>query len=503
MTLLSQAIAIRDANTVDENTATRVGDWMVDAVGEIDAAQDTADAATVLATVSLRDAITGDFYAKTLADFYFAVEDDGTEGKANAAQIQQLVLNATNLSATGLSGDSANLVVGIANTTSGAVQKITGASLLAPAMNAAAAAQEDATQALSDADSAQDTADNALALAQGIETQLSGYVALAGAQTITGQKTFSSPIVLGTSGAPISDSVTTALFLDGDGKTAQRTLGSLAFASSTAFISNQFATVQAADFAVNRGFFGTSISEGWQIDVNGLLFKTAGSTDALIGIESNDLVFTFDGSSGIVYEAPTGAGTETLAVFQQPTTNKLVSRSLGTGAFATISDYLTTASASATYLTIANASTTYAANTSFKAFAAYRSTSQTVSSGGGYVTLIFDAETYDTANVYDNTTGVFTIPSGEAWVINVEIETDHTDNLFVRLYDVTGTTPVQRGRLTTTGAIPAIGTTVFSPRPQVGAVQYRIEVQQAGGSYDVEGGVGPEITYISAFRITR
>jgi hypothetical protein len=691
MTLLSQAIEIRDANMAGENTAVRVGDWMVDAVGEIDDAALAAANSLVLATVSTRNTITGNYYTKAASTFFLPVSDNGTEGKSSANSLRQLLFNVNGLAATAQVGNSSNITIGVADSVAGEVRKISGTNLLAPAMAAAAAAQVDADQALLDAAAAQTDADTANAAIVGINSQLALKVALAGTQTITGQKTFSLPIVLGTSGAPISDSVTNAIFVDGDGKTAQRALGSLAFASSTAFISNQFALVQAADFAVTRGFFGTSLTNGWQItasgiswntagasngvidvnandlefqfeatkgiiyaapngtietralfrqgttnkivnrelgtgafatiadyltvsaaaatyltianaastyltsasaaatyvalggsyadpswvtsldwdkitatpstlagygitdaapisgsanyiqdqnvgvqsadfavnsgyfgtsitngfgiSVNGIFWNTSGSNNALFEVLDNDLEFIFNASKGIVYDSPAGAGTETSAIFEQAGTSRLVNRTLGTGAFATIADYLTTASAASTYLTmsaaasnyltISNAASTYATNAGFKAFAAYLTTNQSISSGGGYETMIFDGETYDTANNYNPATGIITIPAGEAWLINVEVSTDHTDVITVSLYDTTNTNIIQSSTITTKGGVDAAGTVFFCPRPQVGNTAYRIEISQAGGGYDIIGGVAPEVTYISGQRVNR
>jgi hypothetical protein len=348
MTLLSQAIAIRDANTVDENTATVVGTWMVDAVGEIDASQETGDEAIVLATVALRDAITGDFYAKTLADFYFAVDDDGTEGKANATQMQQLLLNASGLSATGLSGDSANLVIGIANTTSGAVQKITGASLLAPALAAAAAADAVADQAVLDAAAAQSTADTALATANAIDT--STFVTLSGAQTVSGVKTFTAQPVFTTGGAPVSGSDTTALLLTSGGALVQRALGTQAFTS-------------AADFV------------------------------------------------------PTARTITIDAVTQDLTANRTW-----------------------------NLSGTYAPISGFKHFSAYLSANQAVGAGAGYEPVLFDEEVYDVGSVFNDETSVITVPAGELWRIDVTVDTNHTDTLLIRLYNVCSGSTANSGR---------------------------------------------------------
>ena len=414
MTLLSQAIAIRDANTIDENTATRVGDWMVDAVGEIDSAQETADEATVLATVGLRDAITGDFYAKTLADFYLAVDDDGTEGKANAAGIQQLVLNTSGLSATGLSGDSANLVVGIANTTSGAVQKITGASLLAPALAAAAAADAVADQAVLDAAQAQATADEALAAANAIDT--STFVTLDTAQTIEAVKTFDAQPVFNTDSAPVSGSAVTALLINDSGGVVQRELGSQAFASASDFV-------------------------------------------------------------------PTARTITIDAVTQDLTANR-------------------TWDLSATYLTIVNAASTYTPISGFKHFSAYLSANQAVGAGAGYEPVLFDEEVYDVGSVFNDETSVITVPAGELWRIDVTVDTNHTEVLLIRLYNVTGASSVQQARLGVVGSTTT-GIASFTTGVVAVSTQFRVEIAQAGGAYNLLGGTAPALCYIAGQRVNR
>jgi hypothetical protein len=280
--------------------------------------------------------------------------------------------------------------------------------------------------------------------------------------------------------------------LNGSGALVQRELGAQAFASSANFIENQFSTVQTADFAVTRGFFGTSLTQGWSINNSGITWNTVGAGNGIVEVQVNDLEFIFDTGKGLVYGAPAGAGTETVALFQQASTDRVVSRTLGTGAFATISDYLTTATAASTYATISG----------FKSFAAYRSTNQAVSSGGGYETIVFDSETYDTGSVYNAATGVITIPAGELWRIDVTIDTDHTDVLLLRLYDVTGTTSVQQARLAVVGSTTA-GVASFTTRAVGVSTQFRIEIAQAGGAYNLLGGTAPALCYIAGQRVNR